>query len=82
MLFVVMVFILLRIYILIFWVFLSWQFIEMSIVYSGYDFFGVIVKGYDVYYEKFVVNYGVYGWMDWLYGMGLKQRVMLKNKRN
>ncbi|KAK0701150.1 fatty acid hydroxylase superfamily-domain-containing protein [Apiosordaria backusii] len=74
--------ILLKTHILTFWAFLLFQLVETSTVHSGYDFFGAVAKGHDIHHEKFVVNYGAYGWMDWLHGTGPKQRAMPKKKSN
>ncbi|KAK3330031.1 fatty acid hydroxylase superfamily-domain-containing protein [Apodospora peruviana] len=58
----------LRTHILTMWSFLAWQLVETATVHSGYDFFAGAAKGHDAHHEKFNLNYGAVGWMDWLHG--------------
>jgi sterol desaturase/sphingolipid hydroxylase (fatty acid hydroxylase superfamily) len=43
-------------------------------VHSGYDFFKRAAKAHDVHHEKFRVNYGALGILDWVHGTGDKEQ--------
>ncbi|KAK1749666.1 fatty acid hydroxylase [Echria macrotheca] len=48
------------------WVFLAVTLVETSTVHSGYDFLQGAARKHDAHHEKFTVNYGVVGLMDWI----------------
>jgi len=58
---------LLRVHLLTWWIFLALELIETTTVHSGYDFFKW-AKMHDTHHEKFRVNFGTIGLMDWLHG--------------
>jgi sterol desaturase/sphingolipid hydroxylase (fatty acid hydroxylase superfamily) len=53
-------------HVLTFSLFLTSQLIETSSVHSGYDF--AAARAHDLHHEKFRMNYGAIGMMDWLCG--------------
>lgn len=57
---------LLHSHVLTFALFLTSQLIETSSVHSGYDF--AAARAHDLHHEKFRMNYGALGVMDWLLG--------------
>ncbi|KAJ5780355.1 hypothetical protein N7457_005515 [Penicillium paradoxum] len=59
---------LLRSHIVSFWVFLAYELFNMSTVHSGYDFFHNKAKMHDLHHEKFNLNYGTLGLLDWVHG--------------
>lgn len=60
--------IILRAHILTFWAFLWFELVETSTVHSGYDFFHSAAKAHDLHHEKFMINFGSIGLLDWLHG--------------
>jgi sterol desaturase/sphingolipid hydroxylase (fatty acid hydroxylase superfamily) len=65
---------LLHAHILTYWAFVAFMLVETATVHSGYDFFDDAAKMHDAHHEKFNLNYGVFGIMDWLHGTdGLKK---------
>ncbi|KAG5639361.1 hypothetical protein H0H81_003505 [Sphagnurus paluster] len=60
--------IILRSHIVTFWVFLSVVLVEVTTVHSGYDFFAGSARAHDSHHEKFTVNFGTIGLLDWLHG--------------
>ncbi|KAF8639295.1 hypothetical protein AX17_001606 [Amanita inopinata Kibby_2008] len=57
-----------RAHILSFFVFFAFQLFETATVHSGYDFVWPGAKMHDVHHEKFVVNFGFLGLLDWVHG--------------
>ncbi|EEQ91349.2 oxidoreductase [Blastomyces dermatitidis ER-3] len=55
-----------RAHILSFALFLTSMLIETASVHSGYDFAGA--RKHDLHHEKFRVNYGALGLLDWVFG--------------
>ena len=55
-------------HILTFWGFLGFTLVETCTVHSGYDFFHHAAKHHDAHHEKFNLNFGVFGILDWLHG--------------
>ncbi|OJD17472.1 hypothetical protein AJ78_02445 [Emergomyces pasteurianus Ep9510] len=55
-----------RAHILSFALFLTTMLVETASVHSGYDFAGA--RKHDLHHEKFRVNYGALGLMDWVFG--------------
>ncbi|EEH47030.2 uncharacterized protein PADG_03128 [Paracoccidioides brasiliensis Pb18] len=55
-----------RVHILSFALFLTSMLAETASVHSGYDFAGA--RKHDLHHEKFRVNYGVIGLLDWVLG--------------
>jgi sterol desaturase/sphingolipid hydroxylase (fatty acid hydroxylase superfamily) len=58
----------LRCHVLSFWVFLAVELLETATVHSGYDFLSGIAKRHDAHHEKFIVNFGSIGFLDWAHG--------------
>lgn len=50
-----------------FWVFLAYELANTAAVHSGYDF-GGLAKMHDLHHEKFNLNYGSVGLLDWVHG--------------
>ncbi len=69
---------LLRTHILTMWVFLAIMLVETSTVHSGYDFFDGAARMHDAHHEKFNVNFGSQGWLDWVHGTGPKEKSLGK----
>lgn len=63
---------LLRSHVITFWIFLAIELTETTTVHSGYDFLRGAAKKHDLHHEKFVVNYGTFGLLDWIHGTGGK----------
>ncbi|KAJ5211587.1 uncharacterized protein N7498_003233 [Penicillium cinerascens] len=59
---------LLRSHVLTFWLFLAWELFNTATVHSGYDFFHNKAKMHDLHHEKFNLNYGSIGLLDWVHG--------------
>ncbi|KAJ5683693.1 uncharacterized protein N7477_000038 [Penicillium maclennaniae] len=59
---------LLRSHVLTFWIFLAWELFNTATVHSGYDFFHDKAKMHDLHHEKFNLNYGSIGLLDWVHG--------------
>lgn len=59
---------LLHSHILTFWGFLGLTLVETCTVHSGYDFFHHAAKHHDAHHEKFNLNFGVFGILDWFHG--------------
>lgn len=51
-----------------FWVFLAVELLETTTVHSGYDFLSGIAKKHDAHHEKFLINFGSIGLLDWVHG--------------
>lgn len=51
-----------------FWVFLALELLETTTVHSGYDFLSGIAKKHDAHHEKFSINFGAIGLLDWFHG--------------
>jgi sterol desaturase/sphingolipid hydroxylase (fatty acid hydroxylase superfamily) len=49
-------------------VFLAVELLETATVHSGYDFLSRIAKRHDAHHEKFIVNFGSIGFLDWAHG--------------
>lgn len=59
---------LLHCHIVTFWIFLAFELLETTTVHSGYDFLRGVAKKHDAHHEKFMVNFGALGLLDWLHG--------------
>jgi sterol desaturase/sphingolipid hydroxylase (fatty acid hydroxylase superfamily) len=59
---------LLRSHIITYWIFLAFELFETATVHSGYDFFANAARKHDLHHEKFMVNFGAVGFLDWLHG--------------
>jgi sterol desaturase/sphingolipid hydroxylase (fatty acid hydroxylase superfamily) len=59
---------LLRSHILTNWTFLALELAETATVHSGYDFLAGSAKMHDLHHEKFLVNFGALGFLDWVHG--------------
>ncbi|KAJ5624470.1 hypothetical protein N7510_000779 [Penicillium lagena] len=58
----------LRSHLVTFWIFLAFELVETATVHSGYDFFRNKAKMHDLHHEKFNLNYGSIGLLDWVHG--------------
>ncbi|KAK3689244.1 fatty acid hydroxylase superfamily-domain-containing protein [Podospora appendiculata] len=67
--------VLLGTHILTLWAFLAVNLFETCTVHSGYDFFGGWSRMHDAHHERFTVNYGIFGVMDWVHGTDGAKRV-------
>lgn len=62
-------------HVLTFWAFLALELFNTATVHSGYDFFQNKAKMHDLHHEKFNLNYGSLGLLDWVHGTDeLKKR--------
>ncbi|CAG8065035.1 unnamed protein product [Penicillium salamii] len=59
---------LLHSHVLTFWLFLSYELFNTVTVHSGYDFFHNKAQMHDLHHEKFNLNYGSVGLLDWVHG--------------
>ncbi|CAI7612842.1 unnamed protein product [Penicillium bialowiezense] len=59
---------LLHSHVLTFWIFLAFELFNTVTVHSGYDFFHNKAKMHDLHHEKFNLNYGSVGLLDWIHG--------------
>ncbi|KAB8263182.1 fatty acid hydroxylase superfamily-domain-containing protein [Aspergillus pseudonomiae] len=59
---------LLRSHVLTFWVFLAYELFVTATVHSGFDFFHGKARMHDLHHEKFNLNYGSLGLLDWVHG--------------
>jgi sterol desaturase/sphingolipid hydroxylase (fatty acid hydroxylase superfamily) len=50
------------------WAFLAFELLETATVHSGYDFLAGSAKKHDLHHEKFLVNFGSLGVLDWVHG--------------
>ena len=65
----------LRSHIVSFWIFVVSVLVETTTGHSGYDFFARVAKIHDLRHEKFTINYGTVGILDWFLGTDeLKRR--------
>jgi sterol desaturase/sphingolipid hydroxylase (fatty acid hydroxylase superfamily) len=55
-------------HVLSFWGFVAVELLETTTVHSGYDFLSGIAKRHDAHHEKFLVNFGAIGFLDWAHG--------------
>ncbi|KAL2793865.1 putative C-4 methylsterol oxidase [Aspergillus keveii] len=55
-------------HIVTFWLFLGYELINTATVHSGYDFLGGKARMHDAHHEKFNLNYGSIGLLDWAHG--------------
>lgn len=53
---------------LTFWAFLGYELFVTATVHSGFDFFGGKARMHDLHHEKFNLNYGSLGLLDWVHG--------------
>jgi len=58
----------LRSHLLTNWAFLAFELLETATVHSGYDFLAGSAKKHDLHHEKFLVNFGSLGVLDWVHG--------------
>jgi len=56
-----------RSHIVTFWIFLALELLETTTVHSGYDFFAGSARKHDAHHERFMVNFGTVGLLDWLH---------------
>lgn len=62
-------------HIVTFWVFLAYELVNTATVHNGYDFFCHKARAHDLHHEKFNLNYGSLGLLDWVHGTDqLKKR--------
>lgn len=54
-------------HIVTFWIFLGLELLETTTVHSGYDFFAGSARRHDSHHEKFMINFGTVGLLDWLH---------------
>ncbi|EEQ31889.1 C-4 methylsterol oxidase [Microsporum canis CBS 113480] len=59
---------LLKSHIITFWIFMAYELFNTATVHSGYDFLGGKAKMHDLHHEKFNLNYGSIGFLDWFHG--------------
>ena len=64
----------LRAHVLTMWAFLGAMLLETSTVHSGYDFLGGAARMHDAHHERFNLNFGAFGVLDWVHGTGEKAR--------
>lgn len=57
-----------------FWIFLAWELFNTATVHSGYDFFRNKAKMHDLHHEKFNLNYGSIGLLDWVHGTDILEK--------
>lgn len=50
------------------WAYLAYELVNTVMVHSGYDFFAGKAKFHDEHHERFNLNYGSIGFLDWLHG--------------
>ncbi|KAL2802710.1 fatty acid hydroxylase superfamily-domain-containing protein [Aspergillus granulosus] len=55
-------------HILTFWLFLGYELANTATVHSGYDFLGGKARMHDAHHERFNLNYGSIGLLDWVHG--------------
>ncbi|KAA8647745.1 hypothetical protein EYZ11_000184 [Aspergillus tanneri] len=55
-------------HVLTFWLYLAYELFNTATVHSGYDFFHNKAKMHDLHHEKFNLNYGSIGLLDWFHG--------------
>lgn len=61
---------LLRSHVLTMWTFVGSVLFETATVHSGYDFFGGAARKHDAHHERFTINFGVLGLLDWFHKTG------------
>ncbi|KAF9887718.1 hypothetical protein FE257_009671 [Aspergillus nanangensis] len=61
-------------HVLTFWVYLAYELVNTATVHSGYDFFHDKAKMHDLHHEKFNLNYGSIGLLDWLHGTDVLEK--------
>lgn len=52
------------------WAFVGSVLFETATVHSGYDFFGGAARKHDAHHERFTINFGVLGLLDWFHQTG------------
>ena len=60
--------IMLKVHVVTFWIVLGLGLVHTTTVHSGYDFFAAKARDHDAHHEKFLVNFGSTGLLDWWYG--------------
>lgn len=66
----------LRSHVLTFWAFLGYELFNTATVHSGYDFLRGQARMHDLHHERFNLNYGSIGVLDWVHGTDrVKRRV-------
>ncbi|CAK7218536.1 hypothetical protein SBRCBS47491_003538 [Sporothrix bragantina] len=65
---------LLHAHVLTYWPFMAFMLVETATVHSGYDFFDGAAKMHDLHHEKFNLNYGAFGFMDYFHGTNTLKR--------
>lgn len=66
-------------HIITFWLFMSYELFNTATVHNGYDFLSGKAKMHDLHHEKFNLNYGSIGFLDWFHGT---DRLRSKEKKN
>lgn len=65
-----------------YWIWLSILLLETTTLHSGYDFLERAVNVHEDHHERFTVNYGSIGLMDWIMGTrGVDRPRLGKSKR-
>lgn len=54
-------------HIVTFFLFMALELAKSAAVHSGYDFLAASARNHDLHHEKFVVNFGLIGLLDWLH---------------
>jgi len=65
---------LLRVHVCTLWAFLGAMLLETCTVHSGYDFLAGAARMHDAHHERFNLNFGAFGVLDWVHGTGDKRR--------
>lgn len=58
---------LLNSHIITFWLYMSYELFNTATVHSGYDFFVKKAAFHDLHHEKFNLNFGSVGFLDWFH---------------
>lgn len=75
--------VLLHAHVLSAWTFLALELLETSTVHSGYDFFAGAARMHDRHHERFNVNFGALGFLDWVHGTdGREKKGARKGKKD
>lgn len=51
-----------------FWTYMGYELVNTATVHSGYDFFVGKARFHDEHHERFSLNYGSIGFLDWVHG--------------
>jgi len=58
----------LNVHVVTFWIVLGLGLVQTTTGHSGFDFFAGKARAHDLHHEKFLVNFGSTGLVDWLHG--------------